>query len=97
MTMFFTFWGLNAIRKPEKISGLGKNLVESAFGMMMPRGRSLDFCFGLWPAVRKAFRNVWLVLACALTANSSARASVVMACVGDHLKIAVKTLFMRTS
>jgi len=24
VTMFFTFWGLNALRKPQKISGLGK-------------------------------------------------------------------------
>jgi len=38
VTMFFTFWGLNALRKPQKISGLGKNLIEAAFGMMMPRG-----------------------------------------------------------
>jgi NADPH-dependent 2,4-dienoyl-CoA reductase/sulfur reductase-like enzyme/peroxiredoxin family protein/rhodanese-related sulfurtransferase/TusA-related sulfurtransferase len=38
VTMFFTFWGLNALRKPERISGLGKNLIEWAFGMMMPRG-----------------------------------------------------------
>ena len=38
VTMFFTFWGLNALRKPEKIAGLGKNLIEAAFGMMMPRG-----------------------------------------------------------
>ena len=38
VTMFFTFWGLNALRKPEKVSGLGKNLIEWAFGMMMPRG-----------------------------------------------------------
>ena len=38
VTLFFTFWGLNALRKPEKVSGLGKNLVEAAFWMMMPRG-----------------------------------------------------------
>jgi peroxiredoxin family protein/rhodanese-related sulfurtransferase/TusA-related sulfurtransferase len=38
VTMFFTFWGLNALRKPRKIPGLGKNLIEAAFGMMMPRG-----------------------------------------------------------
>jgi NADPH-dependent 2,4-dienoyl-CoA reductase/sulfur reductase-like enzyme/peroxiredoxin family protein/rhodanese-related sulfurtransferase/TusA-related sulfurtransferase len=38
VTMFFTFWGLNALRKPQKVSGLGKNLIEGAFGMMMPRG-----------------------------------------------------------
>jgi NADPH-dependent 2,4-dienoyl-CoA reductase/sulfur reductase-like enzyme/peroxiredoxin family protein/rhodanese-related sulfurtransferase/TusA-related sulfurtransferase len=38
VTMFFTFWGLNALRKPQPVTGLGKNLIESAFGMMMPRG-----------------------------------------------------------
>jgi peroxiredoxin family protein/rhodanese-related sulfurtransferase/TusA-related sulfurtransferase len=38
VTMFFTFWGLNVLRKPEKISLPGKNLIEAAFGMMMPRG-----------------------------------------------------------
>jgi peroxiredoxin family protein/TusA-related sulfurtransferase len=38
VTMFFTFWGLNALRKPEKVGGLGKNLIEKAFGWMMPRG-----------------------------------------------------------
>lgn len=38
VTMFFTFWGLNALRKPEKVSGPGKNLIEKAFGWMMPRG-----------------------------------------------------------
>lgn len=38
VTMFFTFWGLNILRKPEKMSGLRKNLIEKAFGRMMPRG-----------------------------------------------------------
>ncbi len=38
VTMFFTFWGLNALRKPEKVDGLGKNLIEQAFGWIMPRG-----------------------------------------------------------
>jgi len=38
VTMFFTFWGLNVLRKHHKVNGLGKNLVESAFGLMMPRG-----------------------------------------------------------
>jgi NADPH-dependent 2,4-dienoyl-CoA reductase/sulfur reductase-like enzyme/peroxiredoxin family protein/rhodanese-related sulfurtransferase/TusA-related sulfurtransferase len=38
VTMFFTFWGINALRKQEKSVGLGKNLIEAAFGMMMPRG-----------------------------------------------------------
>jgi len=38
VTMFFTFWGLNVLRRHEKISLPGKNLIEAAFGMMMPRG-----------------------------------------------------------
>ena len=37
VTLFFTFWGLNVLRKPEKIK-TPKNIIEKAFGMMMPRG-----------------------------------------------------------
>jgi len=37
VTMFFTFWGLNILRKdnPPKVK---KNLIEKMFGFMMPRG-----------------------------------------------------------
>lgn len=37
VTMFFTFWGLNALRKPQSVS-VQKNLIEKMFGWMMPRG-----------------------------------------------------------
>ncbi len=37
VTMFFTFWGLNILRKPERVS-VKKNTVERMFGWMMPRG-----------------------------------------------------------
>ncbi|WP_124064861.1 DsrE/DsrF/DrsH-like family protein [Clostridium sp. E02] len=37
VTMFFTFWGLNVLRKEEK-QPIHKSLVESMFGMMLPRG-----------------------------------------------------------
>jgi NADPH-dependent 2,4-dienoyl-CoA reductase/sulfur reductase-like enzyme/peroxiredoxin family protein/TusA-related sulfurtransferase/rhodanese-related sulfurtransferase len=37
VTMFFTFWGLNALRKPEKQS-VKKSFIEKMFGAMMPRG-----------------------------------------------------------
>lgn len=37
VTMFFTFWGLNALRKSNKVS-VKKNLIEKMFGFMMPRG-----------------------------------------------------------
>jgi NADPH-dependent 2,4-dienoyl-CoA reductase/sulfur reductase-like enzyme/peroxiredoxin family protein/TusA-related sulfurtransferase/rhodanese-related sulfurtransferase len=37
VTMFFTFWGLNAIRKPENLR-IKKPFVEKMFEKMMPRG-----------------------------------------------------------
>lgn len=37
VTMFFTFWGLNILRKPEKRK-VEKSLIEKMFGAMMPRG-----------------------------------------------------------
>lgn len=39
VTMFFTFWGLNALRKREKQS-VKKPLMDAMFGAMMPRGTS---------------------------------------------------------
>ncbi len=37
VTMFFTFWGLNILRKPEKVK-VKKGTIDKMFGMMMPRG-----------------------------------------------------------
>jgi len=37
VTMFFTFWGLNILRKHEKVA-VEKGLMDKMFGMMMPRG-----------------------------------------------------------
>lgn len=37
VTMFFTFWGLTALRKTEKVA-VNKNLMEKMFGVMLPRG-----------------------------------------------------------
>jgi NADPH-dependent 2,4-dienoyl-CoA reductase/sulfur reductase-like enzyme/peroxiredoxin family protein/TusA-related sulfurtransferase/rhodanese-related sulfurtransferase len=39
VNMFFTFWGLNVLRKSQKVS-VSKSLVERMFGWMMPRGVS---------------------------------------------------------
>ncbi len=39
VTLFFTFWGLNIIRKKEKVS-TKKDIVGNMFGKMMPRGAS---------------------------------------------------------
>jgi peroxiredoxin family protein len=37
VTMFFTFWGLNALRKMQKVK-TEKKLLQGMFGRMMPRG-----------------------------------------------------------
>lgn len=37
VTMFFTFWGLNVLRKPESVS-VSKGFMDKMFGFMMPRG-----------------------------------------------------------
>jgi peroxiredoxin family protein len=37
VTMFFTFWGLNILRKHDKVH-VKKGFMDSMFGMMMPRG-----------------------------------------------------------
>ncbi len=37
VTMFFTFWGLNILRRSESVR-TSKSFIEKMFGMMMPRG-----------------------------------------------------------
>ena len=37
VTLFFTFWGLNILRKHDKVT-VKKDLIAKMFGMMMPRG-----------------------------------------------------------
>ncbi|WP_371371845.1 DsrE/DsrF/DrsH-like family protein [Sporomusa aerivorans] len=37
VTMFFTFWGLNILRKPEPVP-VTKGLMDKLFGFMMPKG-----------------------------------------------------------
>lgn len=39
VTMFFTFWGLNILRRPKKVK-VNKTFIEKMFGAMMPRGIS---------------------------------------------------------
>lgn len=38
VTMFFTFWALNALRKPKKPKTTGKTNLQKMFAAMMPRG-----------------------------------------------------------
>ena len=37
VTIFFTFWGLNILRKPKKVK-VKKTFIEKMFGFMMPKG-----------------------------------------------------------
>lgn len=37
-TLFFTFWGLNALRKPGTVPVDGKTAMDKMFGMMLPQG-----------------------------------------------------------
>jgi peroxiredoxin family protein/TusA-related sulfurtransferase/rhodanese-related sulfurtransferase len=37
VTMFFTFWGLNVLRKPQKVK-VQKGFMDKMFGIMMPKG-----------------------------------------------------------
>lgn len=38
VVMFFTFWGLNALRKDAPVRTAGKTPLQKMFGAMMPRG-----------------------------------------------------------
>jgi peroxiredoxin family protein len=38
VTMFFTFWGLNALRRPDRTKTTGKTALQRMFAEMMPRG-----------------------------------------------------------
>jgi len=38
VTMFFTFWGLNILRKPTKVATGHKDPLQAMFARMMPRG-----------------------------------------------------------
>lgn len=63
VTMFFTFWGLNSLRKPDKTKISGKTTLQKMFTMMMPRGpqklnmSNMNFA-GLGPKLmKKAMRD----------------------------------------
>ncbi|ACL75501.1 CoA-disulfide reductase [Ruminiclostridium cellulolyticum] len=38
VTMFFTFWGLNILRKPKNTTSIKKDFISRMFGVMMPKG-----------------------------------------------------------
>jgi len=58
VTMFFTFWGLDIIRKSRKVKTSGKSFLQGMFGKMMPRGpgklglSKMNFC-GMGPRMMR--------------------------------------------
>lgn len=58
VTMFFTFWGLNALRRPGKVRTNEKTPLQKAFASMMPHGpgkaglSSMNFA-GIGPRLMK--------------------------------------------
>jgi peroxiredoxin family protein len=38
VTLFFTFWGLEIVRRSKKVKTSGKSFLQSMFARMMPRG-----------------------------------------------------------
>jgi peroxiredoxin family protein len=64
VTIFCTFWGLNILRKPEKVQGEGKkSTLQSMFGKMMPKGTKrlglskMNFAGAGAPMMRKATKD----------------------------------------
>jgi peroxiredoxin family protein len=66
VTIFCTFWGLNILRKPEKVATNGdgkKSLLQNAFGRMMPKGTKrlglskMNFAGAGAPLMRKVMKD----------------------------------------
>jgi peroxiredoxin family protein len=60
VTIFCTFWGLNILRKTEKVPAGKKSFLQNAFGRMMPKGTKklglskMNFAGAGAPMMRKA-------------------------------------------
>ena len=63
VTMFFTFWGLNALRKGGKVKAGPKSFLQNAFGRMMPKGTKklglskMNFAGAGAPLMRKVMKQ----------------------------------------
>ncbi len=64
VTIFCTFWGLNILRKPEKVqTEVTKSFLQKAFGGMMPKGTrklglsKMNFAGAGSPMMRKATKD----------------------------------------
>jgi peroxiredoxin family protein len=63
VTIFATFWGLNILRKTEKVQSAKKSTLQSMFGRMMPKGTKklglskMNFAGAGGPMMRKATKD----------------------------------------
>jgi len=101
VTMFFTFWGLNILRKPNRVKTQGKSLLQKMFGWMMPRGAGklglskMNF-LGLGPILmKKAMRDKNVMSLEDLIASARRQGVKLVACTMsmDVLGIAKEELF----
>ena len=80
VTIFCTFWGLNILRKREKVEATGtKSTLQTMFGKMMPRGTKrlglskMNFAGAGEPLMRKVMKDA--ERACRSRSSSRAPAS----------------------
>ena len=66
VTIFCTFWGLNILRRPERVAANGeakKSFLQNAFGRMMPKGTKklglskMNFAGAGAPLMRKVMKD----------------------------------------
>jgi peroxiredoxin family protein len=87
VTMFFTFWGLNALRKPEKVQvKKPKSMLQGMFGRMMPRGpgrlglSKMNFAGMGAPMMKKVMRDNHVMTLDELIASAKEQGIKMVAC-----------------
>lgn len=85
VTMFFTFWGLNILRRPEKVK-VKKTFIEKMFGIMMPRGTKklglsrMNMCGAGPKMIRKIMKDKGISSLEELIENAKAHGVRIVAC-----------------
>jgi peroxiredoxin family protein len=86
VTMFFTFWGLDIIRKNKKVKTSGKSFLQFMFGKMMPRGTGklglskMNFCGMGAPMMRLIMKQGNAMSLDALIASAQEQGVKLVAC-----------------
>ena len=86
VTMFFTFWGLNTLRREHKPRTTGKTVLQTMFGRMMPRGPEhltlshMNFAGAGPKLMRKAMRDAHVASLAELMATAREQEIKFVAC-----------------